>query len=301
MEPIKLSWYLRMLIGVMESENGARRLGDLLDDSGFSAEEIVDVFKHCITILENDTECDEEMLDDMLVAFTKISQHYTESVLEQIQDLDNGEMYENLDVIGKIAILTINSVMEEFVYQKTDLCERSGDKLDIIPTLVYGYRKFDDKNPALGKPAFVLSTLDIERDAFADETREKLNAAFEQVGPADWVAIVLDSYVRTYKDIAEFGLDADNYAPGALHDDFKNNPNSTVKEAIVGVFAFNFGKIARPSLVYSYDDNNLPQFRDDDAFLEYIDYDEVTGGAGDRDLVSKVLIDFMRATHIELN
>lgn len=300
-EPMKLSWYLRMLIGVMESEHGAKRLHDLVTDTEFNINQMIVIFKQCITILENDTECEEEMLDDMLICFTKISQHYTDSVLEEISDLDNGEMYDNLDVIGKIAILTINSVVEEFIIQKTELCKKSGTRADILPTLVYGYRKYDAKNPALGKPAFVLSVLDIDRNEFAEETREKLNEIFEQVGPADWVAIVLDSYVRTYKDMDEFGIDAENHVPGSLQEDFLTNPNSTVKEAIVGVFAFNFGKIARPSVIYTYDEDDIPTFDDADAYLEYIDYDEAASGAGDRELVTQVLVDFMRATHIELN
>lgn len=94
-------------------------------------------------------------------------------------------------------------------------------------------------------------------DAFADALREMPKHKF------GWIFFVVEGYYRSLP-VGEEGGEAPSYERGEMEDDYKNNPFSDVREALI-VYGMNWETDMELTChaPYSYDDEGVPVFADE--------------------------------------
>lgn len=135
----------------------------------------------------------------------------------------------------------VKVAMEAFIKMKKEMCERQGGPFDLVPMLHFKYRHLKNYCGVLlmgdGSPP------------------EQAAAAWGKVlghGIPEFMMFMVEGYAS--QNISD-------YRRGAMEEDFKNNPETSVREVItVQAVDIKTGKQMTGMVFYKYDDSGMPVF-----------------------------------------
>lgn len=125
---------------------------------------------------------------------------------------------------------------------KSDLCRRNKGPADMAAALVYRLEG-DSELRSTGFPG-----------GHPVDTFNKVWASVLKEGTPDFVAVVAESYMGSGR--------TENYRRGEMEQEFKHDPNSSVREAVLiaGVDTRE-GRQRSTAIPFTYDRNGMPAFR----------------------------------------
>lgn len=181
----------------------------------------------------------------------------------------------------------IKAVMEDLLlraqFAKTEMCK--DDPMTDNPPVVLIAVESDDTNPdhdvcvefqqekGLSKPLHIAMLPLIHKEDVYDCYEDVVKAL--PIRPFEFIVLALEGYGH-YAD--EEGMDLTNYQRGAMEEDYKNNPFSTVREGLI-LTAVDYNATALWSVMstYRYDDHGVPMYDEPKASVNEINKDDEEG------------------------
>lgn len=144
----------------------------------------------------------------------------------------------NQQILDNIASLSM--------YFKNSLCEEQGGPADGSPMILgadMNGENFVIPDVLDGHPT---DNLPIILSSVMEGLREKNDSL-----KWDWIAYVVEGYTNSAEN-------PEDYERGAMEQDFKNNPSSTVREAVIVTLYTWENESACRTLMYTYGDDGMP-------------------------------------------
>jgi hypothetical protein len=139
----------------------------------------------------------------------------------------------------------VKTAVEVFIKMKRSICEHEGGPQDLAPMLHFKYQHLN---------AYCGGLL-----AGNEHPLNMAPMAWRKVlddGIPEFVMLMIEGYASTSKP-------GEDYVRGNMEKDFKDNPESNVREAItLQAIEIKTGKQFTAVVLYKYDDSGLPEFEE---------------------------------------